>query len=134
MKEVAQAEGMSNLTAEEGDVREGITGEYDAVISVFTFEHLTREEALKAIADMKDHTRPGGINMIATFLAKGQAYEDILKANKNRFYPEQFELKRLYHDWKIEWYKETEGALKVKNDDGSDIINWKATIWARKPV
>ncbi len=118
------------VSARSSDVRNGFEGEYDAIVSTYMGHHLTREEMLKVIAEMKAHTKPGGYNVLEVFTKEG----DFFKANPatDKFYPELGELRTLYSDWEIVDYREKDSKARSTWEDGRPMFNIAANIIARR--
>ncbi|HUY62359.1 MAG TPA: methyltransferase domain-containing protein [Candidatus Paceibacterota bacterium] len=129
MNRFAEKESLSNFKAEVGDAREGLTKEYDFVVSTFMLHHLTRQEAEAFIRNIKEHTREGGLNAIAAFTVEG----DFSKTDRVHFYPALGEIKELYSDWEVLSYNEGDGWAKATHPDGTPMFNIKAEILVRKP-
>ena len=91
---------------------------------------LTREEALKLIEQIKEHTNPEGLNVIKTFTENGDFYRT--NPDTNNFYVKNDELQKLYEGWEILEYKESESEAHKQNPDGSQMINISAKILAKK--
>lgn len=62
---------LDNLTAIRTDVREFFDfypeSSYDGVLSVLVLHHLLAHEALRLMAEMREHTQAGGVNVVTTF-------------------------------------------------------------------
>jgi len=132
MNNIAQEKSLNTFKAEVGDAREEIEGEYDLIVSTFMLHHLTREEALEFIKKIKEHTKKGGVNAIATFTIEGDFSK--LENQAGHFYPEPVEMRDLYNDWEIPTYSEENSRARATNLDGSPMFNMKAEIVARKPL
>lgn len=76
--------------------------EFDAVINCMVLHFLESEHvALKVIANMQSWTKPGGYNVITSYLddnVLGAEYSFLLKSGQ---------LQKLYADWQILLYKES---------------------------
>lgn len=68
---------------------------YDIVVASFILHFLNNSEATKIIKKIKKHTEIGGYNFLVCLTQKDGFYE------KEKFYPNSKELKKLYSDWKI---------------------------------
>lgn len=130
LQKLAEEKGLK-IKTHTGDITEGnIDGSKDGMISSFMLHHLLKNDALKLIQNMKEHTNEGGINFIAAFTENG----DFFKANPltNRFYPKHDELKTIYEDWDIKDYKEENTEAHTKNPDGTNMKNVSAFLIAQK--
>jgi tellurite methyltransferase len=130
INKLAEEGSLPNLKAEIGDVRDGITDDYDMAVSTFMLHHLTREEALRAIAEIKEHTRAGGLNTLTVFTKEGDFAK--LPGSDKYFYPEPDEMRELYSDWEVLTYNEHKGPAHDKNPDGSNMVNTITHLLARK--
>lgn len=71
LKKAAAEKGL-NIHAEVADVRQlHWDSNFDVLITTFMLHHLTREEALRVIKQMQEHTSAEGLNAIAAFTKKG---------------------------------------------------------------
>ena len=120
-----------SLKTEVADIREyEIGGTFDVLISTFVLHHLSREEALRVIKMMQEHTSLDGLNAVALFTKEGDFFkEDPATSN---FYLELGELKMLYDGWGILEYSEENGKAFAKRPDGTQKENIAARIVARK--
>jgi tellurite methyltransferase len=132
MNKKAQELGLTNFHAEVRDSREIIDGEFDMVVSTFMLHHLSREDAEKLIAKIKEHTKKGGINAIVTFTVEG----DFARSpnDEGMFYPALGEMREFYKDWEITSYVEEKNEPKQTRPDGGSMFNIRAEIIARKIV
>lgn len=110
------------------DMREPLIGMYDAIMSTAAFHYISRKDALELIQEMKLHTNPLGVNVIAAFTQDG----DFFKNNPEGFYPNRLELKEIYNDWEVLTYDEISSPAMAKKEDGSPMINTIARLIARK--
>lgn len=104
--------------------------EYDVIVSTFVLHHLSREDGLRVIREIKEHTKPGGFNALALFTQDGDFYR--LDKEKMNYYPAIGELRDFYSDWDVISYSEAEGTAHARNEDGSPMKNIVARILARK--
>lgn len=122
---------LSNLKARTGSAIDKIDDKYDMVVTTYMVHHLTREDALKFIEEIKAHTTEGGLNVISAFTVEGDFSK--LPLEKGKFYPEPGEMRGLYSDWEIIKYSEDNSRAKATNPDGTPMFNIRAEILARKP-
>ncbi len=130
MNNKAKDLGLSNFRAVTGDSIEALQGEYDLVVSTFMLQHLSKEDAEKLIAKIKEHTKIGGINAIATFTKEGDFGRSA--GAKGKFYPSLGEIQDIYQDWEI--IKEETIKIRQTRPDGSSFFNVKAEIITRKKL
>lgn len=134
MNKKAQELGFPNFHAKVLDSREALATdeEYDLIVSTFMLHHLSREDAEKLITKIKERTKKGGINAIATFTVEG----DFAKSPnaKDRFYPRLGEVRELYESdgWEIIKYGEKKRKSGQIKPDGSPMFNIRAEIIAKK--
>lgn len=118
------------VTVMQGDVREGITGQYEAIVSTYMLHHLAREEVGVLIGRMKEHTEPGGVNVLAVFSNNSDFFkEDPASGN---FYPDREEMRRLYADWEIVECSEAVAGGTLA--DGARVSNGTISLIVRRPM
>lgn len=136
----ASAAAIENLTtqAKELNVGDNITtsvqdladfrfdNNYGAVICYTTLHFLSDPDARRLLDDIKTNTVKDGLNIIADFSGEGP-----LKREK-RFWLENDELKNLYHNWNILFYKEELSRTRAKDDSGNPFIQNMAMLVAQK--
>ncbi len=103
---------------------------YDVFVCTYVLHHLSREDALELIKQMKEHTNANGLNTIATFTENGDFYRN--NPDTENFYPKERELKELYAEWEILEYEEVENQAFAKKPDGSPMVNISAKLIAKK--
>ncbi len=96
------------------------TENWDNMMSFFTIHFMSSAYGYKTYKWMKDHTNSGGLNLIGDFTTK------ITWENPKGFYVGPNELKELYSDWEVLYYKENH----VPAYDGSQQM--AAFLVARK--
>ncbi|MEE2895125.1 MAG: methyltransferase domain-containing protein, partial [Planctomycetota bacterium] len=70
LQRVASDRGLS-VDASVADLNEfSITGDFDLMLSDGVFHNIHREHAERLISEMKEHTRPGGYNLVKLFTTK----------------------------------------------------------------
>ncbi|MFZ2049041.1 MAG: methyltransferase domain-containing protein [Minisyncoccia bacterium] len=103
---------------------------YDMIICSYVNHHLSTNEAMFMVDEIKLHTNSGGLNVIAAFTKNSDLFgEDI---TTDRYFPETQELGSLYKDWKILEHREEESKAKVAHSDGSPMYNLAAFLIAQK--
>lgn len=127
---IAKEKGLANIETVVGDVRDGVEGEYDMIVTTFMFHHLSRADGLKFVEEIKQHTKPGGLNALTAFTKEGDFYK--LKTAEGQFYPNLGELRSLYSDWEVIEYEESNSRAQATTADGKPMFNIKAVILARR--
>ena len=111
-----------------------IDRDYNAIVAVVVFQHLAKNDALRLLDEMKQHTTSGGVNAVTVFTKTGDRYDQDRKEDPDAFYPDDGWLKKFYADWNIVEYESTNGALIGKfRDDGTPMMNVVEKILAQKP-
>ena len=130
IQEIAKGNNIE-IKADIGDIRNfKFDQNFDVFVSTFVLQHLKKDEALKIIKLMQDHTSKTGLNALTVFMKKGEFLE---KNEENlNFFPNENELRNLYKDWEILRYGEHEVMTGEKNKDGSNKMNFSADLLARK--
>lgn len=132
LREQAEKRGL-DIKAEIADLAEfRIDDFYDMIICSYVNHHLSVQEALFMIDDIKLHTNHGGLNVIATFTKDGDFFEE--NQLTDRYFPETQELSSLYKDenWQIIEYREEKTVAKQKHPDGRSMLNFAALLIAKK--
>lgn len=111
--------------------------QYDAIVSCMVLHFLENQQvAKKVIADLKAWTKPGGINLLTSYLDSNTLTSDY------SFLLQKNQLHKMYDDWEIVWYEERY-ARNLKNSKAiKDLARvlcgqkgYKAArIIARKPL
>ena len=131
------------ISTEVRDVKQGIEGEFDTIMCNRVLHQMPRELALAFVADMKQHTSKGGLNIISAVMQSGDfwnAAQDRNRLNKmifkDGFYAGENELHILYDDWEILDYREEWKMYPMGNpeDSLSAQKNKTALLIARKPL
>lgn len=131
LREQAEKRGLE-IKAEVADLtRIQLDNFYDMIICSYVNHHLSTNEALFMVDEIKIHTNHGGLNIIAAFTKNSDLFgEDI---TTDRYFPETQELGTLYNDWEILEHREEESKAKVIHDDGSSMYNLASFLIAKKP-
>lgn len=90
------------------DLREiDLKEKYDIILANYVFHHLNEKDAITLINKMKNFTKKHGINIITGFTIENLSKNhDFLFKNN--------ELKEVYKEWKILYYKEYCSPIKPK--------------------
>jgi tellurite methyltransferase len=122
-----------SLKTEVLDIRaHEIEGTFDIFVSTFVLHHLLRDEALRVLQMMQEHTSSNGLNVISIFTKEGEFFKD--NPETNNFYANLEELRKFYEDWEILEYSEEVGKAFAKRPDGTQKENVSARIVARKSL
>jgi tellurite methyltransferase len=131
LNKAAQEKGL-NIHTEVKDIRTLDTDrQYDIFVCTYVLHHLSREDAVSLIKQMREHTSEDGLNTITTFTENGDFYRN--NPDTDNFYPKEGELRELYADWDVLEYEEVENQAFAKRPDGSPMVNVSAKLIARKP-
>jgi tellurite methyltransferase len=127
INETAESEGLK-VKAFKKDVNENIDGMYDCVVSTLMFHHLKKDDALKVITQMQEHTKREGLNVITIFSNESGFY----KITPQYFFPTGEEVKEIYKDWQVIDYEEVSSPARKKDKDGNTVYNIVIKIIAKK--
>jgi tellurite methyltransferase len=135
LKRFAEAQKLSVKTEHEDLSSWSIDQDYDVMVSTSILQHLPTKQAMRILEEMKQHTRPNGLNAISLFTNNGDRYRMDREDDPDAFYPAEGWLKEYYKDWEILNYDESSGNLIGKNrPDGTPMSNIVAKLLARKPA
>lgn len=131
LQKLANTEHLPLLAKRADILAEGIQQYYAIVICSFVLHHLPSADAKILIDEMRQHTIPGGVNIMSAHTTNGHFFQSGL-ADKN-YYPEPWEVHATYRDWKICFYEEmiTQGGTF---EDGSPMHNQNSYLLAQKPA
>jgi tellurite methyltransferase len=107
-----------------------IPKEQNLIIAVLVFHHLSKNDALIVVNNMKLATIRGGINVLEIITKDSDFYRN--NVNKDRFYAEPNEVKTLYKDWAILEFNTRHWEAFQKQADGRPLFNNSAVMIARK--
>ncbi|MGT2907687.1 SAM-dependent methyltransferase TehB [Streptococcus dentiloxodontae] len=128
---------LENMAAEEGipaaidwyDINEAnLTENYDVIISTVVFMFLDRQRIPAIIADMQEHTKIGGYNLIVCAMDT----ENYPCPMPFSFTFKEGELADYYKDWELVKYNEDLGQLHKVDANGNRIKLQFATMLAKK--
>ncbi|MBP2622901.1 SAM-dependent methyltransferase TehB [Streptococcus oricebi] len=105
-----------------------LIGDYDFILSTVVFMFLDSERVPAIIADMQDHTKLGGYNLIVC--AMDTASHPCTMPFSFTF--KEGELKEYYKDWELIKYNENLGKLHKRDENGRRIELQFATMLAKK--
>ena len=115
-----------NLNTKIQDVtKEPIKGKYD-IIFCNNVLHFLRNSAINVLKNIMDSTKINGLNIISAFTFNGE-----LK-NPNMYWLKNFELKKIYSDWKILYFGEYFVDCNEKNNHGLPKKHETAKLVAQK--
>ncbi|MGF7233729.1 MAG: class I SAM-dependent methyltransferase [Frankia sp.] len=102
------------------DVREGCIESYtwrytyDAILFCGVSHSLALEHAQRTLENMKQHTRPGGINVIS-------AFSEHVKSHQKSFFTAE-QLRESYADWEFLVFEERVTSLKLPTPDRDSVM------------
>lgn len=129
LSNIAQEKGLS-ITAKVGDLRMlDVQGkQWDVVICTFVLHFLQDDEVDKAIALLKEITKPGGIIVIGV-----HTVENVDERDRKPHLFEQNELKERFADWQVLYYWQGMGQPFVSRTTGEKLEKYRADLIAQKP-
>lgn len=112
VKARAKKEGIS-LISDVIEINEYVSRcpDYDVILGVHILQFFSEQKIPSIINHIKDKTKPGGINVIASFISKGERHK-AFQAKHSRYVFETGELKSYYDNWEILHYEEYFGAVE----------------------
>lgn len=113
-------------------VEDGISDFYQCLILTFVLHHLNTDEAITVLHEAKAHTLPGGINLVATFLADGELA--LRNQRSHRFYPSATELQAVYADWNEREFFVRETTTHARDKNGTRLKNSMGVLLYQKPI
>ena len=138
LQRLARARGLE-VDAEVADAASyRIEESYDVVLIVLLLQFLSEADGLRVLVDIREHTSPGGLNVIHLFTKSGDRQrldqEEDPQASPC-FYPEDGFLGAFYRDWKNIDYISKEAPLMNRfREDGSRMTSVVESIVVRKPM
>ncbi|TNH04487.1 SAM-dependent methyltransferase TehB [Testudinibacter sp. TR-2022] len=105
-----------------------IQDNYDFILSTVVLMFLQRDRIPAIIANMQQHTNPGGYNLIVAAMST----EDMPCPMPFSFTFAENELKNYYQDWELIKYTEAPGELHKTDADGNRIKLKFVTMLAKK--
>ena len=85
---------------------------FDAIVCLNVLQFIDKENIVSIIENMKAKTNQNGINIIASFVAESKRQKSAA-LEKGKYLFAKGELKELYKDWKITFYKEKVGKWET---------------------
>ena len=129
VEELARIEEL-NVRAFEYDLNAAnIQENFDYMVATVVFMFLMPRYVPDVIANMKEHTNPGGYNLIVSAMDT----EDIPCPMPIPFKFSEGELREYYKDWELVEYKEELGSMHAKDEFGNPIQFKFVTMLAKKP-
>lgn len=107
--------------------------DYDVLVCTYVLHLMPHEEALKLVRMMQQHTKPGGLNVLALMTKHGDFFRN--NPNTNTYYPDINEAEQLYEqdtDWEIVEHAVGEVDAASKKPDNTPMINTATRFIARK--
>ena len=119
-----------NVRAFEYDLNAAnIQENFDYMVATVVFMFLMPRYVPDVIANMKEHTNPGGYNLIVSAMDT----EDFPCPMPFPFKFGEGELREYYKDWELVEYKEELGSMHAKDEFGNPIQFKFVTMLAKKP-
>ena len=129
VEELARIEEL-NVRAFEYDLNAAnIQENFDYMVATVVFMFLMPRYVPDVIANMKEHTNPGGYNLIVSAMDT----EDFPCPMLFPFKFSEGELREYYKDWELVEYKEELGSMHAKDEFGNPIQFKFVTMLAKKP-
>ena len=129
VEELARIEEL-NVRAFEYDLNAAnIQEKFDYMVATVVFMFLMPRYVPDVIANMKEHTNPGGYNLIVSAMDT----EDFPCPMPFPFKFGEGELREYYKDWELVEYKEELGSMHAKDEFGNPIQFKFVTMLAKKP-
>lgn len=130
IRDIIEQEAIKNIKVEARDLNTvEIEGEYDLMISTVVMMFLQKEAIPNLIAQMQQHTAPGGYNLIVSAMST-EAYP----FDGFPFTFKEGELRNYYKGWELLHYNEEVGELHRRDANGNRLQLQFATMLARKPT
>ncbi|TCK01630.1 tellurite methyltransferase [Volucribacter psittacicida] len=129
LQQTAEKENLAIQTALYDINLANIQQQYDVIISTVVLMFLDRHAIPQIIANMQDHTKSGGYNLIVAAMST----EEVPCPLPFSFTFAENELKNYYQGWELVKYNENMGELHKTDEQGNRIKMKFATLLARKP-
>ena len=130
LQQLIAQEALEGIQASQQDLAElQIEGDFDFILSTVVFMFLNPQTVPGLIAQMQQHTLPGGVNLIVSAMDT----EDFPCSVGFPFTFKTNELLDYYEGWDIVKYNENVGELHKRDEQGNFIKLRFATLLARKP-
>lgn len=131
----AEAAGVE-LEAEQADLSTWqIDKAYDAILGIVIFQHLQKPDAWRLLGEMKEKTKPGGVNAFVYFTNEGDRYILDKDEDPDAFYPSNDWHKEFYADWDEVYFKQKEAPLINKfHENGEQMVSTIQTLIVQKSL
>lgn len=124
LQRIVNDEGITNIKARVYDINQAALGEdYEFIVCTVTLMFLKPAQVDAVIADMQEHTRPGGYNLIVCAMNT----DDHPCPMPFPFTLKTDQLRQVYKDWELVKYNEDVGTMH----NGAQLQF--ATLLARRP-
>jgi len=116
LKEFAKKEKLK-IKAEVSDVKSYLQDceRFDAIIVMYVLQFIDEKNIFKVIKNIQSKTKPSGLNVIAAFVAQTPKQKK-KHLSKGEYLFDKGELKELYRDWNILFYKEKLGHWETHGE------------------
>lgn len=88
---------------------------FDAIFAMNILQFIDEKNIFKIIKQIQQKTKLNGLNVITSFLAETPEQKEMI-LSKGRYFFDEGELKELYKDWKILFYKEKLGDWETHGE------------------
>ncbi|MDQ0223258.1 SAM-dependent methyltransferase TehB [Streptococcus moroccensis] len=129
LEEMAETENLPMTIAPYDINTAKLDEDYDAIISTVVFMGLEADSVPEVIANMQEHTNPGGYNLIVCAMDT----EATPCPMPFSFTFKEGELRQYYTDWELIKYNENMGELHKRDENGNRLKMQFVTMLARKP-
>lgn len=107
-----------------------IASTYDIILCSFVLHHFNQKERADFFRMIKDHTIPGGLNLVSVFVAKDGVFKKKNVNGSPLFLLKNNELNDIYFDWEILQFEQTKA--KPLDPNKKPLVEFFETILARK--
>ncbi len=106
-----------NITTDVLDVKSYLEDceKFDAIFAMNVLQFIDEKNIFNVIEQIQSKTKPNGLNVIASFVAKTPKQKKMV-LSKGRYFFDEGELKELYKDWKILFYEEKLGDWETHGE------------------
>lgn len=106
-----------------------LENDFDVIIATFVLHELYTDDAVSVIQKIQRHTKPKGLNIIATFTKSG----DVDKAKSPRFFVrDNKELESFYSDWTTHFSFERKTGLSQRGPNGEQLFQVFAGLLSQR--
>ena len=88
---------------------------FDAIFAMNVLQFIDEKNIFNVIKKIKSKTKPNGLNVIASFVAETPKQKKMVLSG-GRYFFDEWELRKLYKDWKILFYEEKLGDWETHGE------------------